>query len=100
MRIATPGGDTTIDRGVPARGSFTSVHGPAFRGVYDLADLDRSLFVVTPGQSGNPLSTHARDFLRRWRDGEMVMLQDRPLQDRLHLGRNVAATTASIRLLP
>jgi penicillin amidase len=37
--------------------------------VYDLADLDRSLFMVAPGQSGNLLSRHARDFLTRWRDG-------------------------------
>ena len=59
FRIASPGSDTTIDRGVPARGSFRSVHGAAFRAVYDLADLDRSLFVVAPGQSGNPLSSHA-----------------------------------------
>ena len=53
---------------------WKSVHGASYRGVYDLADLDRSLFIVTPGQSGNPLSRHARDFLTRWRDGAMVLL--------------------------
>ena len=58
-------------------GSFESMHGPAFRAVYDLADLDRSLFVVAPGQSGNPLSSHAADFLRRWRDGETITLGPR-----------------------
>ena len=55
------------------------MHGAAYRGVYDLADLDRSLFVVTPGQSGNPLSRHARDFLTRWRDGAMVLLGPIPV---------------------
>ena len=89
FRIASPGGDTTIDRGVPVRGSFESVHGPGFRGVYDLADLDRSRFVVVPGQSGNLLSSHAADFLRRWRDGETIVL-----------GPKAAIITASIRLLP
>ncbi len=89
FRIASPGGDTTIDRGVPAYGSFESVHGPAFRAVYDLADLDRSLFVVAPGQSGNPLSSHAADCLRRWRDGATITL-----------GPQSATSTASIRLLP
>ncbi len=89
LRIASPGDDTTIDRGVPAYGSFESVHGPEFRAVYDLADLDRSLFVVAPGQSGNPLSSHATDFLRRWRDGATIML-----------GPKAATSTASIRLLP
>ena len=74
---------------MPARGSFESIHGPSFRGVYDLGNLDRSLFIVTPGQSGNPLSPHARDFLVRWRDGETIML-----------GPTATTITASIRLLP
>src|ERR1035441_6552801 len=63
--IPSPGDDTTLDRG-GTNSRFQSVHGAAYRGVYDLADLDRSLFVVTPGQSGNPLSSHARDFVTRW----------------------------------
>jgi penicillin amidase len=102
FQIESPGGDTTLDRGVPARGSFESVHGPEFRAVYDLADLDRSLFAVAPGQSGNPLSSHADDFLRRWRDGQMIMLGSG------RLGSTGAPTgsptdtsiTARIRLLP
>jgi penicillin G amidase len=89
LRIDAPGDDTTINRGVPAQGSFESLHGPEFRAVYDLADLDRSLFVVAPGQSGNPLSRHAGDFLTRWRDGLMITL-----------GPNAAAVAGTIRLLP
>jgi penicillin amidase len=92
FRIESPGGDTTIDRGVPARESFESMHGPAFRAVYDLADLDRSRFVVAPGQSGNPLSSHAADFLRRWRDGETITLGPGTPES--------TTATASIRLLP
>jgi penicillin amidase len=57
--------------------------------VYDLADLDRSLFVVAPGQSGNPLSSHAADFLRRWRDGATITLGPQPV-----------TSAVSIRLLP
>jgi penicillin amidase len=56
------------------------VHGASYRGVYDLADLNRSLFIVTPGQSGNPLSRHARDFLTRWRDGAMILLGPQPVE--------------------
>jgi penicillin amidase len=74
LAIESPGDDTTIDRGGPAYKQFQSVHGAEYRGVYDLADLDRSLFVVAPGQSGNLLSRHARDFLTRWRDGAMITL--------------------------
>jgi penicillin G amidase len=89
LSIPSPGDDTTIDRGGIAYGQFQSVHGAAYRGVYDLADLDRSLFIVAPGQSGNPLSRHDRDFLARWRDGATVTLGPTP-----------DATTATIRLTP
>ncbi len=87
--IPSPGDDTTIDRGGPAYNQFQSVHGAEYRGVYDLADLDRSLFIVAPGQSGNPLSRHASDFLARWRDGATITLGPTP-----------DATTATIRLTP
>jgi penicillin amidase len=73
-RIAAPGDDTTIDRGGFRDGDFESVHGASFRAAYDLADLDRSRFVVAPGQSGDPASPLARNFLRRWRDGGTVTL--------------------------
>jgi penicillin G amidase len=89
LSIPSPGDDTTIDRGGFAYRQFQSVHGPEYRGVYDLADLDRSLFMMAPGQSGNLLSRHARDFLTRWRDGATITL-----------GPTAEATTATIRLTP
>lgn len=73
-RIAQPGDATTIFAGGMAPGSFEAVHGPAYRGAYDLADLDASRFIAAPGQSGHPLSRHARDLLQRWRDGGSVAL--------------------------
>lgn len=54
--------------------------GPGFRAVYDLADLERSRFIHPTGQSGNPLSRHYRDFLKRWVAVEylpMVMARER-----------------------
>ncbi len=85
QRIPQPGDDTTIFRGGSRPGSLDAVHGPGYRGVYDLADLDRSRFIAAPGQSGNPLSRHARDLLRRWRDGGTVTLgPDAPAVDRHH----------------
>jgi penicillin amidase len=89
LSIPSPGDDTTIDRGGPAYKQFQSVHGAEYRGVYDLADLDRSLFIVAPGQSGNLLSRHARDFLARWRDGGTITL-----------GPAARTTSATIRLTP
>jgi penicillin amidase len=78
-RIAVPGDGTTLDRG-GTNDALEAVHGASYRGVYDLADLERSLFMMTPGQSGNPLSWHARDFLTRWRDGAMVLLAHKPVE--------------------
>jgi len=70
--IASSGDDATVDRGGLAGGSFDSVHGASYRGVYDLSDLDRSRFVIAPGQSGHLASGLADNFVQRWRDGEMV----------------------------
>ena len=86
--IPSPGDDTTVGRGSP-NADMQSVHGASYRGVYDLADLDRSLFMLAPGQSGNPLAAHAGDLLRRWRDGAT-----------LTLGRDPATVAESIELLP
>jgi penicillin amidase len=80
LRIPAPGSATTINVAATALGDFTAVHGPEFRGVYDLVDLDRSLFIVTPGQSGNLLSRHSRDLLLAWRDGETLTLGPTPDQ--------------------
>ena len=88
ISLASPGNDNTVDRG-GTNPAFQSVHGAAYRGVYDLADLDRSLFMVTPGQSGNPLSGHARDFILRWRDGATITL-----------GPVAADITGTVRLTP
>jgi penicillin amidase len=88
ISIPSPGDDDTVDRG-GLNAAFQSVHGAAFRGVYDLADLDRSLFMITPGQSGNPLSAHARDFAIRWRDGATITL-----------GPAAASVSGTVRLIP
>ena len=94
LSIAAPGDDSTVDRGGLAGGSLAgggmeAVHGASYRGVYDLSDLDASRFIATPGQSGNPISSHARDLLTRWRDGATITLGPTP-----------ATTTATLRLTP
>ncbi len=78
VRIAAPGDDFTLFRSGMRPGSFEATHGASFRSVYDLADLDHSLFLVAPGQSGHVLSPLARNFVQRWRDGGMVMMPARP----------------------
>ena len=76
--IPQPGDDSTVFRGGMRAPGYTSAHGPAFRGVYDLADLDASLFGLAPGQSGNPLSPQAAGTLQRWRDGVPIRLGPAP----------------------
>jgi penicillin amidase len=88
ISLPSPGDDDTLDRG-GTNALFQSVHGAAYRGVYDLADLDRSLFMITPGQSGNPFSAHARDFAIRWRDGATITL-----------GPAAASSSGTVRLTP
>lgn len=43
---------------------------PAMRQIIDLADFDRSLFLVVPGQSGNQAGRHRDDLTRLWLQGE------------------------------
>jgi hypothetical protein len=40
---------------------FSDIHGPGYRGVFDLANLDDSRFIIATGESGNPLSPHYGD---------------------------------------
>lgn len=72
--VEQPGDDTTVFRGTPRAPGWTSVHGPGYRGVYDLSDLDRSVFAMTPGQSGHPLRAQASSLMQRWRDGTSLKL--------------------------
>ena len=51
---------------------FLNIHPPAYRGVYDFADPDSSVFVIATGQSGNPLSRHYDDLGELWRRGEYI----------------------------
>jgi penicillin amidase len=75
IRQSTSGGDNTLMRG---RGSgdgetpFQNIHGAAYRGVYDFADPDSSVFILSTGQSGHFLSRHYDDLGTLWRRGEYI----------------------------
>ncbi len=45
---------------------FANRHAASLRAIYDLADLDRSLFMQSTGQSGNRLSPWYGNFAERW----------------------------------
>ncbi|SDD78065.1 penicillin amidase [Paracoccus isoporae] len=96
LRQSLSGGDSTLAR-APLLGSgaqpFRPVSGPGYRGVYDLADPDSSVFIIASGQSGHPFSRHYDDLAVRWRRGEYVTMSLDP-----ELAR--AAATGITRLLP
>ncbi len=72
---STSGGDNTLLRGLTsgtAPRPFTNIHGAGYRGVYDFADPDSSVFIISTGQSGHPLSRHYDDLGALWRRGEYI----------------------------
>lgn len=75
IRQSTSGGDDTLMRG-RTKGSgpnpYLNVHGAGYRGVYDFADPDSSIFITATGQSGHPLSRHYDDLGELWRRGEYI----------------------------
>ncbi len=75
IRQSTSGGDHTLLRGrTLGKGNdpFLNVHGAGYRGVYDFADPDSSVFVTSTGQSGHFLSRHYDDLGELWRRGEYI----------------------------
>lgn len=75
IRQSTSGGDNTLLRGRTkgeGENPYQNVHGAGYRGVYDFADPDSSVFITATGQSGHPLSRHYDDLGELWRRGEYV----------------------------
>ncbi len=75
IRQSTSGGDNTLLRGrTSGEGPepFQNVHGAGYRGVYDFADPDSSVFITATGQSGHFLSRHYDDQAQLWRRGEYI----------------------------
>ena len=65
--------------------------GASFRMVVDLADPDRSVWINTPGQSGDPRSPHYRDLAPLWAAGDYVPMLISP--------RKIAEHTEQVILL-
>ncbi|ARE82178.1 penicillin acylase 2 [Roseovarius mucosus] len=76
IRQSTSGGDNTLLRGRTRGGNgpdpFHNVHGAGYRGVYDFADPDSSVFIIATGQSGHFLSRYYDNLSQLWRRGEYI----------------------------
>jgi penicillin amidase len=72
VSIPTSGGYDTLNRGPSTirddAQPFAQRFGAGLRIITDLGAPDEARMMITPGQSGNPLSDHFADLLRRWRD--------------------------------
>ena len=75
IRQPVSGGDHTLLRtrtvGIGPE-PFLTENGAGYRGVYDLSDQESSVFVISTGQSGHPLSPHYEDLGKLWRRGEYI----------------------------
>jgi penicillin amidase len=56
---------------------FANRHAPSMRAIYDLADLERSRFMHSTGQSGNVLSPWYASFAERWARVEYITIPTR-----------------------
>ena len=77
----TPGDSFTVNVGHffvrDEQRPFANRHAASLRAIYDLADLDRSLYMHSTGQSGNVLSPWYSSFAERWAKVEYITIPAR-----------------------
>jgi penicillin amidase len=78
IRVPTPGDVYTVNVG---RNNFNDEaqpyanrHAASLRAIYDLSDLEKSLYIHSGGQSGNRLSPHYEAFTEAWAKGEYIQM--------------------------
>ena len=74
----TSGGTDTVDVARPDPGSYLQTHAPSYRQIIDFSDLNKSLFVGTLGQGGNPIGPHYADQMRMWISGDYIPMSSDP----------------------
>ncbi len=75
IRQRTSGGDQTLMRAQTSnsgKSPYTNVYASGFRALVDFSDLESSLYIISTGQSGHPLSRHYDDLAQLWRRGEYI----------------------------
>ena len=80
IEVPSAGGDYTLNRGkvdYDLEQPFVNRHASSYRAIYDFADLERSLYMHTTGQSGNPLSPFYRSFADRWAKVDYIEIATR-----------------------
>jgi penicillin amidase len=71
------GGPFTLlraDNSMRSSRPYAAIHGAGYRGIYDLASPDRSLYIISTGQSGNLFSPYYDDLLGLWSRGDYITI--------------------------
>ncbi len=76
---ASDGDFYTLNRGgsfgeAGSKKPFVKLHGAGYRAVYDLADPDKSRFMIAVGNAGHPLSPYYANLLPLWQRGASVTI--------------------------
>ncbi len=92
--VEMDGGPNTLlraDNRMSSPRPYAAIHGAGYRGIYDLANMDASLYIVSTGQSGNVFSAHYDDLLGLWAKGQYINIPTAP--------EAIAATTVNRLIL-
>lgn len=107
LRAPFPGDTWTVNVGrmniADDAEPFVTRHAASLRAIYDLANLDGSLFMHSTGQSGNVFSPFYANFNARWARAEylpMTMRRDEIERRAWGLLRLIPATRTAGRALP
>jgi penicillin amidase len=78
LSVSSSGGFYTLDRGGGSEVfpdlPFARTQGGGFRGLYDLANPDKSRFMIATGESGHIFSHHYGDLAPLWNDVKSITL--------------------------
>jgi penicillin amidase len=79
ITVPSPGDTHTVNVGRNVMSNdaepFANRHAASLRAIYDLSDLEKSLYIHSGGQSGNVLSDHYKAFSAAWAKNEYIPMR-------------------------
>lgn len=79
ISVPSPGDTYTVNVGRNLMSNdeqpYANRHAASLRAIYDLADLENSLYIHSGGQSGNVLSEHYESFSHAWSRNEYIPMR-------------------------
>ncbi len=79
--IEADGGANTILRGdysFASKRPYAAIHGAGYRAIYDLADPDASVYMISTGESGNVFSPYYDDLMPLWAAAQYITIPTAP----------------------